>query len=320
MKIRNINIEHAYFGNLELNNDNAFIGIYPVIEKPYDGPLRFAALENGHIGMSHGGTNTTTTIPKIEYSRDGINWNEWFFETINVNKGQHIYFRGDNYSIGKYSSSQGYGWSTFTGSGKFNIDGHLTSLLGENRTPITHAFYELFQDNNTIINANKLKIDGSSYGIYAFFAMFRNCQNLKSAPELLANYVSQGTFSHMFYNCTSLQYPPSILPAPFNIKMNNENGTFDHMFYGCSSLQEAPILMQQKNEKGGRMYDNMFENCTSLSKVTTYFNDTERGEYAGGYKWLKNVAPVGEIYCLANVRFGSDPESGVPTGWTRIDL
>jgi hypothetical protein len=67
----------------------------------------------------------------MKYSTDGVNWNNWThtdvtendsttytFNTISLNEGDKVYFKGDN------STGLGYGTSE-TGNAKFVLSGNL---------------------------------------------------------------------------------------------------------------------------------------------------------------------------------------------------
>ena len=55
------------------------------------GGLKFTALEAGEIGMTHNGTNATTTKPSLSYSKNGGEWVEWDYTNIPVVKDVIIY-------------------------------------------------------------------------------------------------------------------------------------------------------------------------------------------------------------------------------------
>lgn len=178
--------------------------------------LRFTSLQdNSTIGMSHYGTNTSSTTPILEYSRDGEVWTPWLFETITVNKGDYVLFRGNNPN-GISRSLANY--SAFAGSGQFSLDGNIMSILYADdyteRFAVTYyCFYQLFYRNSSIYDAENLIIQATTLSNYCYHGMFSECSSLVNAPAALpATTLAIACYMYMFSSCSSLVSSPA-LPA-----------------------------------------------------------------------------------------------------------
>lgn len=263
MNLGLLEIKKAFLGGLELSPRNAYLGQYSIIkDRPapvYDGPLMFTSLEDGNqIGMTHKGTNATSTIPVLQYSLDdGESWTDWFFESITLNAGDKVLFRGDNPDgIGRSIST----YSTFTSTKKYDASGNAMSLISKddfrNTTSIpTYGFVNLFTNNVNIMSAPALP--ATTLGTQCYYFMFNGCASLTSAPDLPATTLTTQCYYRMFQGCTSLTSAPA-LPAT-TLAGNCYNG----MFYGCTSLTTAPVL--PATTLASSCYQAMFSGCTSLT-------------------------------------------------------
>ena len=258
--------------------------VWPVGPEPITwGGLKFTALETGEIGMTHNGTNATTTKPYISYSKDGVNWIEWDYTNITVDVNDVIYFKGINDRIGNSPSD----YSIFTSTGKIAASGNIMSLLyGDdyegklslsgkdycfirifNSLPITttpefpattlaeDCYREIFGGCNLITTAPVLP--ATELIDYCYYGMFYKCTSLVNAPELPATKLAFMCYGSMFRYCTSLVNAP-VLPAT-----TLADDCYHSMFFGCSKLVNAPSLPATK--LATVCYYDMFYNCTSLT-------------------------------------------------------
>lgn len=123
--------------------------------------------------------------------------------------GKKLYLRGkDNTTFCNVSNYSGVEWQL---SAKAGCSGNIQALLDYENPP-------------TSIPASN-----------CYFAMFKNCTNLTSAPSLLATTLTSACYYHMFYGCTSL-----------------------------TSLPELPATTLS-----GACYFGMFGNCTGIKLSTT---------------------------------------------------
>lgn len=211
--------------------------------------LTFTSLEDKNI-ISF--TNT------IYYSINNENWNLLNSgKTIIINAGEKIYFKGE------LTPSTNNGIGTFSISKNCDINGNIMSLLyGDdfedkiNLSDKQYAFYELFKDCLTIIDASKLVLPALILANYCYDGMFYNCSGLTKAPKLPATTLGSYCYNYMFYHCTSLVKAPE-LPAT-----TLESYCYNYMFRGCTSLTETPKLPSEN--LANYCYSNMFNGCTGI--------------------------------------------------------
>ena len=324
--INGYEISKAFTGGEPVSAIYSFgVKVWPVETVEFGG-LKFTALEAGTIGMTHNGTNETTTKPYISYSKDGVNWVEWDYTTIEVDAGDFIYFKGVNNRIG--NSARDY--SIFTSTGKIAASGNIMSLLyGDdyegkldlsgkdycflrifNSLPITttpelpattlaeDCYREIFGGCTLITTAPELPaielID------YCYYGMFYKCTSLVNAPELPATSLAYGCYYSMFESCTSLVTSPALPSTTLAY------GCYHSMFSGCSKLVNAPALPATK--LATICYYDMFYNCYSLTTAPA-LPATELANYCynemfKGCKRLNN-APELPATTLANSCYDS---------------
>ena len=225
------------------------------------GGLKFTALEAGTIGMTHNGTNATTTKPRFDYSKDGVNWTRWDYSTISVNKGDVICFKGNNGSISK--SLADYSEFNFRFPYKISASGNIMSLLYgddyEGKISLSgknYCFYKLFYGCKYLTNAPELP--ATTLATRCYDSMFYDCTSLIKAPELPATKLATYCYSDMFNGCSSLTTAPKILPAT-----TLTNSCYENMFWDCTSLTTAPEL--PSTTLASSCYSMMFTNCYSLT-------------------------------------------------------
>ncbi len=157
--------------------------------------LTFTALEPSTIKY------TPYILSTAQYSYDTVNWNSADNVTLNLNKGDKVYFKG---SITGNQSDRSYAYFAMTG--KISASGSIMSM----------------QDGNPQDNTLKYK--------YEFCHLFQSCTSLVTAPELPATTLSSSCYFGMFYNCTSLVKAPD-LPCT-----TLQSFCYKEMFWKCSKL------------------------------------------------------------------------------------
>lgn len=140
-------------------------------------------------------------------------------------------------------------------------------------------------------------------------SMFSNCTSLTTAPELPATTLASSCYKRMFASCTSLTTVPSALPADMLI-----DNCYYAMFAGCTSLTTAPELYAIMLSY--QCCGSMFNGCTNLNSITMYASDWDETSTIG---WVNGVSPTGTFTCPAELDIPTG-ESGIPEGWTRVDL
>ena len=145
----------------------------------------------------------------VQWSTDLTNWTTLTGTEAMQSVGKKLYLRGkDNTTFCNASNYSGVEWQL---SAKAGCSGNIQALLDYENPP-------------TSIPASN-----------CYFAMFKNCTNLTSAPSLLATTLTSACYYHMFYGCTSL-----------------------------TSLPELPATTLS-----GACYFGMFGNCTGIKLSTT---------------------------------------------------
>ena len=269
------------------------------------GGLKFTALEAGEIGMTHKGTNATTTKPSLSYSKNGGSWNEWDYTNIPVVKDDVIYLKGINDRIG--SSSSNYSMLTMTG--KISASGNIMSLLYgddyEGKLSLSgkdYCFYKLFYNCKSLTNTPELpattlsnhcydmifnrcsslttapELPATTLANYCYHSMFEGCSSLTTAPALPSTTLAEYCYVSMFYGCTSITTAPE-LPAT-----TLAENCYSYMFNDCSSLTTAPALPATTLKTG--CYNFMFNGCSSLTNApalpaTTLKTDCYKNMFSG---------------------------------------
>ena len=76
----------------------------------------------------------------------------------------------------------------FTSTGRINVGGNLSDLIGGNTTiPRSYCFYGLFDQCTKLVDASNLVMDGNpSSHTYCYYSMFQGCTSLTTPPALPA--------------------------------------------------------------------------------------------------------------------------------------
>ena len=123
--------------------------------------------------------------------------------------------------------------------------------------------------------------------------MFYMCSGLETPPSILpATTLTSSCYASMFDGCSSLQSAP-VLPAT-----TLASGCYSRMFKGCGSLEAAPVLPAR--HLVARCYTEMFRDCSNLNYVKALFED-ESLIYQEGSSWY--------VY-TDNWLYGADLNSG----------
>ena len=150
---------------------------------------------------------------------------------------------------------------------------------------------------------------------YTFRMLFSGNAKLTDASGLLlpATTLTSYCYNGMFGNCTNLTAAPATLPAETLAK-----SCYNSMFYGCTSLTTAPALPAKTLTES--CYFQMFRGCTNLSAVTCMAASLSALNCTNN--WLKdagsNVAGT-KTFTTPSTTGWSKGNSGIPSGWTRVD-
>ena len=241
-----------------------------------------------------GSPDSSTYAKHLQYSKNGLNWTTITLSstayTITLNKGEKVYFRGNegvfNYW---YSGGTKKAITTISANQTHTVGGNINTLLDYQDpyglTLPQGAFNSIFENNTKLTSASDItfspSVDGS-LSRYCYLYLFKNCTNLSTVPEsipakkqgqdacngmfaytaittapaLPATILSNGCYYSLFEGCSKLVNAPQ-LPAT-EMKPN----CYRSLFYGCKSLVNAPKLPATKMETG--CYQQLFRNCSKL--------------------------------------------------------
>ena len=196
----------------------------------------------------------------LEYSLDGKNW-KWYSigEDIYLLDEDKMFFRAGE--TGNKRFSKGIDdYYQFQISGKVAARGNIMSLLDRNcshNSLPSYAFFNLFRDCDDLTEAPELP--AMKLAERCYWGMFSGCTSLNEAPVLPATELADCCYYFMFKGCTSLTKAPA-LPAR---ELAEE--CYYWMFVGCENLTKAPALPATKLAEG--CYSWMFAGCENLTKA-----------------------------------------------------
>ena len=231
---------------------------------------------------------------------------------INVSAGDKIQFKGDNTAYGTSSSS----YSTFSGStAGFEVEGNIMSLINSTNF-ITAAtlesgftFISLFNTCTGLTSAENLILPAMTLKSSCYENMFRNCSSLTTAPELPATTLANNCYSGMFWNCSKLKTAP-VLPASETLR-----GCYWFMFSNCYSLTTVPAILATTLKSYS--CSGMLGYCSKLNYIKCLATEIETNSTGN---WVSGVASTGTFVKNPKMTSWETGTSGIPTGWTVIDI
>ena len=215
-----------------------------------------------------GSPDSSTYAKHLQYSKNGLNWTTITLSstayTITLNKGEKVYFRGNegvfNYW---YSGGKKKAITTISANQTHTVGGNINTLL-DYQDPYglklpQGAFCGIFENNTKLTSASDItlppSVDGS-LSTYCYLYLFKNCTNLTTVPKSVpAKKQGQDACNGMFAY-TAITTAPA-LPAT-----TLSNGCYYSLFEGCSKLVNAPQL--PATEMKPNCYRSLFYGCTSL--------------------------------------------------------
>lgn len=257
-------------------------------------PLTFEILSGGNIYWKYTSYNDSGART-IQYSKNGGEWtsitaakdDSVYISTVS---GDILQFKSDNGSTSDNSSV--YNYFANDANVRFNMQGNVYSLLSSSAyTSITSignfCLMYVFQGIG-VVNAENLKLPATTLATCAYAGMFRNCNNLITAPELPATTLGIQCYIGMFSQ--------------------------------CKNLTKAPDLLYTGAVPGAAYY-NMFSDCKKLNYVKCLATDVSAdawGSKATG-NWLYKVASTGTFVKHPDMNDWETGGNGIPTNWTVID-
>lgn len=215
-----------------------------------------------------GSPDSSTYAKHLQFSKNGLNWTTITLSstayTITLNKGEKVYFRGNegvfNYW---YSGGAKKAITTISANQTHTVGGNINTLL-DYQDPYSltlpqGAFNSIFENNTKLTSASDItlppSVDGS-LSSYCYLYLFKNCTNLTTVPKSIpAKKQGQDACNGMFAY-TAITTAPT-LPAT-----TLSNGCYYSLFEGCSKLVNAPAL--PATEMKPNCYRSLFYGCTSL--------------------------------------------------------
>ena len=156
-----------------------------------------------------------------------------------------------------------------------------TASLARNAWDISGVDVKLGGNINSLLSSdNPSQV---AVGINAFASMFRGCQTIVDASELI-----------------------------LSAKTTN-NYSYEAMFKGCTALRTSPIICAE--HVGAFAFNTMFTDCISLERITCLATDAWS---ANCRNWVQHVSPTGTFYKHRDATWQTG-DSGIPNGWDVID-
>lgn len=194
----------------------------------------------------------------LEWSTDHTNWTTLTGTEAMQSVGKKLYLRGKGNT--KFKTSIGIAWRL---SAKAGCSGNIQTLLDWESPPTsisTGSCYEaMFWNCTNLTTAPELPATTLAQNCY--YSLFSGCTNLTTAPELPAITLAKYCYRNMFVRCSNLTTAPE-LPAT-----TLAEGCYYSMFSSCTNLTTAPALPATK--LADDCYNSMFNNCTKLKLSTT---------------------------------------------------
>ena len=243
--------------------------------------LTFKVITSGDVVWRTAGSGAAKTI---EYSINDGSWTSITSTTagvsVPVSAGDEVRFRGSNnaYSVDKSNFSAFSG-----GTATYDIQGNAMSLLygdsftGQTTLPATWALSNVF-NTSRVVSAENLVLPATAITSCGYRAMFANCPNLTTAPELPATTLAASAYTYMFDHCVSMTVGPELLAAT------------------------VP----------GNCYTGMFHDCQLLNYIKCLATNISATDCLKA--WVEGVAVTGTFVKDINTNW-SVGINGIPTGW-----
>ena len=215
-----------------------------------------------------GSPDSSTYAKHLQFSKNGLNWTTITLSstayTITLNKGEKVYFRGNegvfNYW---YSGGKKKAITTISANQTHTVGGNINTLLDYQDpyglTLPQGAFNSIFENNTKLTSASDItflpSVDGS-LSSYCYLYLFKKCTNLTTVPKIIpAKKQGQDSCNGMF-SYTAITTAPA-LPATIL-----GNSCYVDTFHGCSKLVNPPELPAKTLKTN--CYRALFARCTSL--------------------------------------------------------
>lgn len=259
------------------------------------------------------------TMNTLEYSTDGVNWTiyDWNgMPVIYVNPSANVYVRGSymnrsgNDAMVKFNQDYTIG-GNYMSLVDYSTMGSATTLYG--------SIENCFKGQTHLVSAADLNFGNvTTLDNSALYGCFQDCTGLTTPPDMSGiTTLNDQAMSDTFSGCSSLTTPPDL--------SNVTNGGWSSLgmtFYNCTSLTAGVDLssMTTVNTSASLMEDT-YSGCSNLATVTA--PNTQDLNETFLYGWLSNagadVTGTKTVRVPTGATITTDSDSGIPTGWTRVD-
>lgn len=315
-------------------------------------PMNWFYLKNEYAGQNM--ITFTRTISShgilYYYSFDKFNWTQVPFVWDSGNKtgvftmtfeaGEKVYLKSSNDNV--YSCDL-----NITCSEKYSIGGDIRkSIIGNS----LNKFSRLFMNSITLIDASDLVLSYTgNLSLFGFKETFRGCSNLRRAPDFsqikaISSYGLYHTFEGTSIETINMNSVELIgacgMECTFknsqlqsiqmdnlvnNFKMEDRGKILYQAFYGCTNLEKGIDLSnfeETNTPEAPDLFKEMYYGCTNLYEATAPKKITNSNNNSIITNWLQgaggNVIGTKTVYCPTGVTVPTG-NSGVPSGWTRVD-
>lgn len=234
-----------------------------------------------YIQNTYNGSNTVTVqqtlvgspdsslyAKHLQFSKNGLNWTTITLSstayTITLNKGEKVYFRG-NEGVFNYWYSRGAkkAITTISANQTHTVGGNINTLLDYQDpyglTLPQGAFNSIFENNTKLTSASDItftpSVDGS-LSKYCYLYLFKKCTNLSTVPKSIPAKIQGQDSCNGMFSYTAITTAPA-LPATIL-----GNSCYVDTFHGCSKLVNPPALPATTLKPS--CYRALFARCTSL--------------------------------------------------------
>ena len=288
----------------------------------------------------------------IECSYDKINW--WSYKDYQYHDewqaGEKIYLRNSSGTLNNINEK----YARFINSlgNPISIGGDMTTLVNyqfSNKKEIyalpDYCFYNLFSNSKLLsIDCNIGNVE--TIGVYSFKGTFKSSNSLESVSFDMSKVktIGNGGMNEMFYNCDNLTSINIDLSSLETVEYNGMRG----MFSDCDNLTSINIDLSSLETVGSKGMQYMFSNCPSLTKGLDLKSVTNVGDYGmqllygSCYRLSEVTAPNISVWdtsklnawlnaagiqvsgtkivnCPTGLIIPTNTDSGIPSGWTRVD-
>ena len=263
---------------------------------------------NGHVikkVYSCGGNlvyeNETPPVPPTP----SYSGNYFTVEPITLGSNAKIKFRAIDYS--PYRTKVYY---RFAGLEQWNL------INNYEQDDVIYAVYNVSSKNpiefkcvpeQSSVECSYISLTNGTYKIYG------NPMSLFEGDSFTSDTVSALVYngmSEMFANEPVVDASGLYLPLK-----SMKDSCYARMFRGCTLLEKSPTLPAETLDVA--CYSGMFSGCTSLNEITCLATNISAASCTSN--WVYNVAANGTFKCKSTTNW-TEGDSGIPSGWTRVNI